>query len=95
MCYCNCSDGGGVMTITVRNVPEDVAVKLSSLARKKNISREQYVRDLLEQTVLSENLIRTEDRYETLVRDMADVVSSFRECLEENNVILQRVYEKL
>ena len=83
------------MVITLRNVPEDVAFKLSGLAKKKNLSREQYIKDLLEQAALSEDLIRTQDRYENLVRDMAEVVSSLHACMEENNLILQRVVEKL
>lgn len=70
-------------------------LKAEWISQKENLSREQYIMDLLEQDALSEDLIQTKDRYENLVRDMMDVMSSMNTYLEENNLILQKVMGKL
>lgn len=83
------------MVITLRNVSPDIALKLSEMARKKHMSREQYIKNLLFQITLSEDIVKIEDRYENLVKDLAEVMLSINACMEENNVILEKVIEKL
>ncbi len=83
------------MVITLRNVSPDIALKLSEMAKKKHMSREQYIKSLLCQVTLSEDMIKIEDRYENLVKDLAEVMLSINSCMEENNIILEKVIEKL
>lgn len=83
------------MVITLRNVSPDIALKLSEMAKKKHMSREQYIKSLLCQVTLSEDMIKIEDRYENLVKDLAEVMLSINVCMEENNIILEKVIEKL
>ena len=83
------------MVITLRNVSPDIALKLSEMAKKKHMSREQYIKSLLCQVTLSEDMIKLEDRYENLVKDLAEVMLSINACMEENNIILEKVIEKL
>lgn len=83
------------MVITLRNVSPDIALKLSEMAKKKHMSREQYIKSLLCQVTLSEDMIKIEDRYENLVKDLAEVMLSINVCMEENNLILEKVIEKL
>ena len=83
------------MVITLRNVSPDIALKLSEMAKKKHMSREQYIKSLLCQVTLSEDMIKIEDRYENLVKDLAEVMLSMNSCMEENNIILEKVIEKL
>ena len=59
------------------------------------MSREQYIKSLLCQVTLSEDMIKIEDRYENLVKDLAEVMLSINACMEENNIILEKVIEKL
>ena len=83
------------MVITLRNVSPDIALKLSEMAKRKHMSREQYIKSLLCQVTLSEDMIKIEDRYENLVKDLAEVMLSINSCMEENNIILEKVIEKL
>lgn len=83
------------MVITLRNVSPEIALKLSEMAKKKHMSREQYIKSLLCQVTLSEDMIKIEDRYENLVKDLAEVMLSINVCMEENNIILEKVIEKL
>lgn len=41
------------MELFIRDVPDDVALKLSEHARKQNISREEYIRRILFSTSLN------------------------------------------
>lgn len=54
------------------------------------MSREQYIKSLLCQVTLSEDMIKIEDRYENLVKDLAEVMLSINACMEENNIILEK-----
>lgn len=83
------------MVITIRNVSPDVGLKLSHIAKKKKISREEYLRELLLQVTIEEDLKIVENKYENLVRDLADMIEVTNQQLEMNNMLLERVMSKL
>lgn len=76
------------MDVKIRNVSAEVVLKINEIARNKKISREELLRRYLKQLALEEDLSRTEDRYESLVRLLID-------RLEENNQVMQEVVDKI
>lgn len=69
------------MNIQVRNVPDNVALKLNEMAAKKKMSREQFLRNYFEKMTVENDVTFAEDRYRELVNILID-------RLEENNMIM-------
>lgn len=69
------------MNIQVRNVPDNVALKLNEMAAKKKMSREQFLRNYFEKMTIENDVTFAEDRYRELVNILID-------RLEENNMIM-------
>ena len=59
------------------------------------MSREEYLRELLLQVTIEEDLKIVENKYENLVRDLADMIEVTNQQLEMNNMLLERVMSKL
>ncbi|MGY0186828.1 FitA-like ribbon-helix-helix domain-containing protein [Lactococcus petauri] len=75
------------MEIKVRNVPEDVGIKLAQQAAKQKISREEYIRRILYSTSLnaSEN---------NLFHFRTEVMQKLASQIEYTNKILEMFGEK-
>ena len=73
------------MDIKIRNVPYHVVSRLDFYAKKKEISREQYLRNELETIAMSAEMRATEDRYENLIKKLLEIVEHNNEVLEKNN----------
>ncbi|QSR03114.1 hypothetical protein J0J36_10315 (plasmid) [Lactococcus sp. LG1074] len=75
------------MEIKVRNVPEDVGIKLAQQASKQKISREEYIRRILYSTSLntSEN---------NLFHFRTEVMQKLASQIEYTNKILEMFGEK-
>lgn len=81
--------------IDVRNLPEDVALKLSDKAKRLGISREAYTRDILTMAANADILEETEEKYKTLVKEMINLSKEQGEIIERNTIMMQLLYEKL
>lgn len=76
------------MNIQVRNVPDNVALKLNEMAAKKKMSREQFLRNYFEKMTVENDVIFAEDRYRNLVNILID-------RLEENNMIMEQCVQAI
>lgn len=72
-----------MVNIQVRNVPDNVALKLNEMAAKKKMSREQFLRNYFEKMTVENDVTFAEDRYRELVNILID-------RLEENNMIMEQ-----
>ena len=81
------------MDIKIRNVPNHVVARLDFYAKKKEISREQYLRNELETIAISEEMRATEDRYENLIKKLLEIVEHNNEVLEKNNYLMEEFME--
>lgn len=72
--------------IQVRNLPDEIIYKLDSMAKKKKMSREQFLRERLKAMTLEIELKSQEDRF-------AGIVDVLLERLEENNLVMQDAVE--
>lgn len=66
-----------------RGLKKEEVVKLDRLAASKQISREEYVRRIIRKHLLEAELRETENKYENLVRLVADVVQNNSEKMQE------------
>ncbi len=77
-----------MVNIQVRNVPDNVALKLNEMAAKKKMSREQFLRKCFEKITVENDVIFSEDRYRNLVNILID-------RLEENNMIMEQCVQAM
>ncbi|PWM82214.1 MAG: hypothetical protein DBY41_02520 [Clostridium sp.] len=77
-----------MVNIQVRNVPDNVALKLNEMAAKKKMSREQFLRNYFEKMTVENDVIFAEDRYRELVNILID-------RLEENNMIMEQCVQAI
>lgn len=76
------------MNIQVRNVPDNVVLKLNEMAAKKKMSREQFLRNYFEKMTVENDVTFAEDRYRELVNILID-------RLEENNMIMEQCVQAI
>ena len=81
------------MDIKIRNVPYHVVARLDFYAKKKEISREQYLRNELETIAMSAEMRATEDRYENWIKKLLEIVEHNNEVLEKNNYLMEEFME--
>ena len=81
------------MYIKIRNVPYHVVARLDFYAKKKEISREQYLRNELETIAMSAEMRATEDRYENWIKKLLEIVEHNNEVLEKNNYLMEEFME--
>lgn len=77
-----------MVNIQVRNVPDNVALKLNEVAAKKKMSREQFLRNYFEKMTVENDVTFAEDRYRELVNILID-------RLEENNMIMEQCVQAI
>lgn len=74
--------------ISIRDLDGAAAVKLSEMARNKHMSREAYIRQQLEVLAVAGEIKEIENKYETLVNRILDVIKI-------NTEVLERVSERI
>ncbi|WP_287971337.1 hypothetical protein [Blautia sp.] len=74
--------------IQVRNMPEETICRLDTMAKKKGMSREQFLRERIKAITLETELKNQEDRFSGLVNLLV-------ERLEENNQVMQEMVDCL
>ena len=77
-----------MVNIQVRNIPDNVALKLNEMAAKKKMSREQFLRNYFEKMTVENDVTFAEDRYRELVNILID-------RLEENNMIMEQCVQAI
>lgn len=80
--------------IKIRNLDSVVINKLDELAKKKKLSREEYLRKHLMQLVSLPPLEEMENKYQNLVLTLSEQLERYNEVLEINNALMEKVLEK-
>lgn len=73
------------MDIVIRDLDAAVGAKLTQIAKKQGVSREEFLRKSLESLAIAGDLKQLDYKYEALVKDIAVVI-------EDNTSILQECY---
>lgn len=79
--------------LKIRNVDEQTANRLKDLARKKGMSRERYIRLLLDSISISEDIVAVEKKYESLVTMLMRKLEDTGEIIERNSMVMEDCME--
>lgn len=64
------------MDIIIRDIDKMTIASLDDLARKSRKSRNQYIKEQLELIALAPQLRQQEDRYLTVIRELAEIIKA-------------------
>lgn len=81
--------------IDVRNIDEDVVLKLEKKAKANGLSREAYVRNILIVAAQMDLLEEQQNRYETLLREYIALAKEQGEIIEKNSLLMDELLEKI
>lgn len=76
--------------LDVREIDDSILVRLDEMARKRNLSRSDFVRKVLTDMALFGEIRAVEDKYENLVLLVAETVEQSREELRELKETIER-----
>lgn len=81
----------------MRDIDDDVLMKIDQLASKLKLSRSEYIRLLLRNKTVEEDILQVQEKYESLVKTVLDVLelqtSKVNELLERLEHDGKEIYE--
>ena len=81
--------------IKIRDLPSDAIAKIDEQARKKHMSRNEYLKRFLCSEVQSPELKNMDGKYGELVDKALEEIKECRKVIEENSKLLQEVKKRL
>ena len=86
----------GIMAeIKIRNLDSVILKKIDEIAKKKNLSREEYLRRYLTKISELEDVIQLDEKYANLVAVLSDRMEQANDVIEINTMFLQRMEDYL
>ncbi len=86
------------MDIYIRNIDPGIKVKLKENAKKKGISLNEYVKNILETAALSIEVTSLDDKYSNLTKELLSIYTGIIEkntsVIAENNYILSKLIKE-
>lgn len=83
----------------IRGLDPEVKAKLEKMAKKKGLSLNKYVTNILSDYVVNPTVKAQEEKFSNLVKDMTglyqSLLTSTKEVISENTLVLQEVKEKI
>lgn len=86
---------GSMAEIKIRNLDPVILKKIDEMAKKKNLSREEYLRRYLTKISELEDVIQLDEKYRNLVSVLSDRMEQANEIIEVNSMLLEKVSQKL
>ena len=81
--------------IKIRDIPTDVVLRLDELARKKHMSRNEYLKRLLCSEAQSLEVKDMDELYSKLVNYSLEELKAGRQLIEQNTKVMQEVLKRL
>lgn len=86
------------MDIYIRNIDPGIKIKLKENAKKKGISLNEYVKNILETATLSIEVTSLDDKYSNLTKELLSIYTGIIEkntsVIAENNYILSKLIKE-
>ena len=86
------------MDIYIRNIDHGIKIKLKENAKKKGISLNEYVKNILETAALSIEVTSLDDKYSNLTKELLSIYTGIIEkntsVIAENNYILSKLIKE-
>ena len=71
------------MEIKIRNLDKDIVLRIDELAKKRGLSRNEYLRGQIKQLALHPEISEKGDQYKRLVKEIAVVIQQNTQVLNE------------
>lgn len=81
--------------IIIRNLEPVVLQKINELAKKKKISREEYLRRYLTKVSELEDVVQLDEKYSNLISALSERMEQANDVIEINTMFLQRMEDYL
>lgn len=81
--------------IIIRNLEPVVLQKIDELAKKKKISREEYLRRYLTKVSELEDAVQLDEKYSNLISALSERMEQANDVIEINTMFLQRMEDYL
>lgn len=81
--------------IIIRNLEPVVLQKIDELAKKKKISREEYLRRYLTKVSELEDVVQLDEKYSNLINVLSERMEQANDVIEINTMFLQRIEDYL
>ena len=82
------------MDVCIRKVDPVAIKKIDELAKRKGISRNEYLKKHIEQMAIIKDISETEDKHANLVETVVDRLEQANDIIQENSIMLKRVIEQ-
>ena len=83
------------MNISLRNIDPVAIRKIDELAKKKGISRNEYLKMYIQQIAIIKDINEMDNKYSNLVDTITDRLEQSNDVIHENNVMMERMIDKL
>lgn len=83
--------GGKRMNISIRDVDPVAIKKIDELAKKKGISRNEYLKIYIQQMAIVKDINEIEEKYTNLVDVVADRLEQANDVIQENSLLIKRL----
>lgn len=81
--------------IIIRNLEPVVLQKIDELAKKKKISREEYLRRYLTKVSELDDVVQLDEKYSNLISALSERMEQANDVIEINTMLLQRMEDYL
>ena len=81
--------------IIIRNLEPVVLQKIDELAKKKRISREEYLRRYLKKVSELEDVVQLDEKYSNIINALSERMEQANDVIEINTMFLQRMEDYL
>lgn len=82
-------------TFIIRGIDQTKAERIDELAEKKGISREEYMRRVINDLSVSGELKELESKYESLVMLLGDQAQMMNDVIEKNSYVMEKILQKM
>lgn len=82
-------------TFIIRGIDQTKAERIDELAEKKGISREEYMRRVINDLSISGELKELESKYESLVMLLRDQAQMMNDVIEKNTYVMEKILQKM
>ena len=79
------------MNISVRDIDPVAIKKIDELAKKKCISRNEYLKNQISKIAVMKETEEVEDKYSNLVNVIVDRLEQSNDVIRENSVLLEKI----
>ena len=79
------------MDIKIRGLTASEVQRLDELAQKHEMSREKYLRTMIRQVLVTDDVLEVEGRYVALINALSDRLDQANDIIERNTIVLKEI----